>query len=114
MELSRTRITGTPFSFSRWCLWRGMLSRVVRCGCGCVLLASGYFRHWAGDGRHERSRRQIQDETEETGACKNLYHLILDSKTHNGCGAGGRAGTGSGSEAQARRGMGWGSLSTLS
>lgn len=64
--------------------------------------ASGYFRHWAGDGRHKRSRRQIQDETEETGACKICITLILDSKTQR-CGAGGRA---------ARRGMG--SLSTLS
>lgn len=54
------------------------------------------------DGRHKRSRRQIQDETEETGACKICITLILDSKTQR-CGAGGRA---------ARRGMG--SLSTLS
>lgn len=46
------------------------------CSAGAFLVAFfGYFRHWAGDGRHKRSRRQIQDETEETGACKNLYHF---------------------------------------
>lgn len=61
-SFARTRITGTPFS--RLCAWRVVSRRAAQ---EPFLVAPGYFRHWAGDGGDERSRRQIQDETEETG-----------------------------------------------